>query len=174
MIYFESNELFIRSMQDEDAEVIALEEEKQGWDRNVEKYLTRLKDQRENRCVSMVAVYRGEVAGYINVYFTPKNGPFAGKNMCEIKDFGVLEKFRRRGIGSSLMDAAEAFAAQYADVVSLGVGLYPSYGSAQRMYVKRGYIPDGSGVWYRDKNCPPYADVRNDDDLVLYLSKKLR
>ena len=42
------------------------------------------------------------------------------------------------------------------------------------MYIKRGYVPDGSGVWYRDQVCPPHGDCRNGDDLVLYLSKKLR
>ena len=56
----------------------------------------------------------------------------------------------------------------------MGVGLHKGYGSAQRMYVKRGYIPDGSGVWFGDKPCRPYADCRNDDDLALYLSKKLK
>ena len=59
-------------------------------------------------------------------------------------------------------------------VVGLSVGLHSGYGSAQRMYVKRGYVPDGSGVWFHDEVCPPYGDCRNDDDLVLYLSKKLR
>ena len=29
------------------------------------------------------------------------------------------------------------------------------------------------GVWYRDGICPPYAECCNDDDLVLYFSKKL-
>ena len=52
--------------------------------------------------------------------------------------------------------------------------LHNGYGSAQRMYVKRGYIPDGTGVWYRGSVCPQYTDCCNDDDLVLYLSKKLR
>ena len=72
------------------------------------------------------------------------------------------------------MDIAEQIASDYSDTVSLGVGLHSGYGSAQRMYIKRGYIPDGSGVWYRDQVCPQHADCRNDDDLVLYLSKKLR
>lgn len=92
----------------------------------------------------------------------------------EIVDLGVLEKFRRLGIGTALMDVAEQIASQYADTVYLDVGLHSGYGSAQRMYVKRGYIPDGSGVWYRDKVCPCYTDCVNDDDLVLCLSKKLR
>ena len=50
-----------------------------------------------------------------------------------------------------MMDIAEKIAATYADIVYLGVGLHSGYGSAQRMYVKRGYVPDGSGVWYQDK-----------------------
>ena len=42
------------------------------------------------------------------------------------------------------------------------------------MYAKRGYIPDGSGVWYGNSVCPPYEQCSNDDDLVLYMSKVLR
>ena len=69
---------------------------------------------------------------------------------------------------------AERIAGEYADTVCLGVGLHAGYGSAQRMYVKRGYIPDGSGVWYRGRVCEPYSLCENGDDLILYLSKKLR
>ena len=87
--------------------------------------------------------------------------------------FNVLEKFRKIGIGTKLMDVAEEIAGQYADTVYLGVGLMSSYGSAQRMYVKRGYIPDGSGVWSDNKVCEPYANCVNDDGLILYFSKKL-
>ena len=88
-------------------------------------------------------------------------------------DFNVLEKFRRNGVGTVLLDVAEKIAAEYSDTVYLGVGLHSGYGSAQRLYVKRGYVPDGSGVWYGDKVCNPYSACVNDDDLVLYLSKKL-
>jgi hypothetical protein len=42
------------------------------------------------------------------------------------------------------------------------------------MYVKRGYIPDGTGVWYQNKPCAQYeTEIANDDNLVLFLSKKL-
>ena len=92
----------------------------------------------------------------------------------EIVDFGVLEKYQKRGIGSKLMDAAERIASEYADMVYLGVGLHRGYGSAQRMYVKRGYIPDGSGVWYKDKPCTPYSIYTNDDDFVLYMFKEFK
>ena len=33
-------------------------------------------------------------------------------------------------------------------IVGIGVGLYPDYGSAQRLYIKRGYLPDGHGATY--------------------------
>ena len=41
------------------------------------------------------------------------------------------------------------------------------------LYVKRGYIPDGNGVWYQEKTLEQYAPCCNDDDLVLFMSKKL-
>jgi ribosomal protein S18 acetylase RimI-like enzyme len=110
----------------------------------------------------------------VNVCLTGPGGPFSGKGFPGIVDLGVLEKYRRKGIGSKLMDAAEEIAGQYADTVWLGVGLHSGYGSAQRMYVKRGYVPDGTGVWYRDKPCAQYeTEIANDDDLVLFLSKRI-
>ena len=55
------------------------------------------------------------------------------------------------------------------------VALCDSYGTAQRMYVKRGYIPDGSGVWYQGRQCVQYETVCTvDDDLILFFSKQLR
>jgi len=157
-----------------DARIITEAEIEQGWDASVEKYLRRLDDQKSGKAVALTAEYSGRPAGYINVYPDSTWGAFGGKGYPEIMDFGVLEKYRRHGIGTALMDIAEKIAGEYADIVYLGVGLHSGYGSAQRMYVKRGYLPDGSGVWYRDKICGQYEECRNDDDLVLYLSKKLR
>lgn len=157
-----------------DAQAITDAEIEQGWDASVEKYRRRLEDQRQGKAISLAAQYLGKPVGYINVYPDSTWGAFGGKGYPEIVDFGVLEKYRNQGIGTALMDIAEQIAATYADTVYLGVGLHSGYGSAQRMYVKRGYIPDGSGVWYQDKICTPYGECKNDDDLVLYLSKKLR
>ena len=174
MVYFEDDKILIRDMLPDDAQIITDGEIAQGWHQTVEKYEMRLRHQAEGQSVSLVAEYQGNVAGYINVYPHSEWGAFAHQGYPEIVDFGVLEKYRRNGIGSKLMDVAEEIAARYADTVYLGVGLHHGYGSAQRMYVKRGYIPDGSGVWYGEQVCPQYSDCCNDDDLVLYLSKKLR
>lgn len=174
MVYYEDKEVRIRDLMQSDVQMITDEEVAQGWNQTIDKYEMRLQHQAEGKCISLVAEYQGQVAGYINVYPSSEWGAFAGQGYPEIVDFGVLEKYRVKGIGSKLMDVAEKIASEYSKVVYLGVGLHSGYGSAQRMYVKRGYIPDGAGVWYGDKVCPEYADCCNDDDLVLYMSKELR
>lgn len=174
MIYYEDKKLLVRDMVQSDPQVITQEEIAQGWNQTTEKYEMRLRHQAEGRCTALVAVYQGKVAGYVHVYPHSSNGPFGNQGLPEIVDFGVLEKYRNRGIGGVLMDVAEQVASQYSSRVYLSVGLHSGYGSAQRMYIKRGYIPDGSGVWYRDQICPAYEDCCNDDELVLYLSKTLR
>lgn len=173
MEYLYKNNILIRNMEPSDAQIITEEEIAQGWDAEISKYHTRLKDQENGRCISLVAVFYGKIAGYINVYPNSMWGAFGGRGLPEIVDFGVLEKYRRHGIGTALMDIAEKVAGEYSDTVYLGVGLHSGYGSAQRMYAGRGYIPDGSGVWYRDRICEPYGNCCNDDHLVLYLSKRL-
>ena len=135
--------------------------------------LENLRDAAAGRCIALCASLAGAPVGYINLYFKAFP-PYAKTDWPEIVDFGVLEKHRRSGIGTALMDAAEALAAARSDTVCIGVGLHSGYGSAQRMYVKRGYIPDGAGVWYRGEALAPYAACVNDDDLNLYFTKKLR
>ena len=165
----------VREMRDSDPAAFAEAERAQGWlGATTEKLDERMKDCAEGKCAAIVAEVNAEPAGYVSVYWNPDHGPFAGKGWPEIVDFNVLEKYRRRGVGTKLMDAAEALAGTRSDVVTLGVGLHSGYGSAQRMYVKRGYIPDGSGVWYENEVCPEYADCNNGDSLVLYFSKKNR
>lgn len=173
MVYYTNNEITVRNLEEADMQVIVDGEIAQGWHATIDKYEMRLKDQAEGKAIALVAVYKGNVAGYINVYPDSKWGAFANQGLPEIVDFGVLAKYRKHGVGSKLMDVAEQIAGEYADVVYLGVGMHYGYGSAQRMYVKRGYIPDGSGVWYGAGVCEQYAPCCNDDDLVLYLSKKL-
>jgi len=174
MIYYRDNELVIRSLEEADARIFTDELAAQGWHPDIAVYHGRLKDQAEGKCVSLAAEYKGHPAGYVNVYRTAEEGPFKVKDWPVIVDFCVLKKYQRKGIGSRLMDAAEEAAGQYADTVCLSVGVCDSYGSAQRIYIKRGYIPDGSGVWYQDRQCVQYETACTvDDDLVLYLSKKL-
>ena len=174
MVYYEDEKLIIRNMESADAQVFTDEFTAQGWHIELDGYMARLKDQSEGKSVALTAVYDGCPAGYVYVYLCADEGPFKEKNWPIIVDFNVLKKYQRMGIGSRLMDVAEQVAGKYADMVCLGVGLCDSYGAAQRMYIKRGYIPDGSGVWYKGEQCVQYETVCTvDDDLILFLSKKL-
>jgi hypothetical protein len=49
--------------------------------------------------------------------------------------------------------------------MGISVGLYARFGAAQRLYVRKGYVPDGAGVSHDD--IPVAAgDVRPIDDLL--------
>lgn len=173
MVYYNDIAILIRDMEAADVEPITNAEIAQGWHSTTDKLFMRLNDKKEKNAVCLAAEYMGSIAGYVFVYPDSRWGAFANKGYPEIVDFSVLEKCRRKGVGGKLMDVAEEIAKTYSGTVYLGVGLHSGYGSAQRMYVKRGYIPDGSGAWYGDKICEPYEACRNDDDLILYFSKKL-
>ena len=60
------------------------------------------------------------------------------------------------------------------DVVGLGVGLYSDYGTAQRMYVRRGYLPDGAGVVLAGTPVRPGTEITLNDEPELMFTKRLR
>lgn len=92
-------------------------------------------------------------------------------------DLNVLPPFRGNGIGSTLLDTAEKEAGTKKDIVGLGVGLYGGpdggYGAAQKLYVDRGYVPDGQGVTYNYQTAIPGKSYPLDDDLLLWFTKRL-
>ena len=143
----------------------------QGWPGREEILARYFLEQESGEREVLVAEIDGAVAGYITILPDAKQGPFAGI-APELSDFNVFESFQNQGIGNLLMEEAENRVKLFSDKVTLGVGLHSGYGPAQRLYIKRGYIPDGSGVWYRNQPLEMNATIQNNDDLVLYLSKK--
>ncbi len=115
----------------------------------------------------------GVVAGYITILPLAKHGTFA-EVYPELSYFNVFEPFRNQGIGNQLLEEAEKRVKFVSSKITLGVGLHLGYGPAQRLYIKRGYIPDETGVWYRNEPLEMGASCQNDNDLVLYLSKHLQ
>ena len=111
------------------------------------------------------------LAGYVTLKWESHYLPFKKQVIPEIVDLNVLPAFRNQGIGSKLLDEAERSAFERSSIVGIGVGLYPDYGSAQRLYVKRGYIPDGRGVTYKYQPIPPGETVCLDDDLIFWFTK---
>lgn len=97
----------------------------------------------------------------------------AGPNIPGVADLIVFEKYRRKKIAAMLLDAAENIAKQHCNKIYQDVCLNNDYGPARRFYTKRGYIPDGKGVYYKEKVCETGAVCRNDDELTLCLAKEL-
>lgn len=174
MIYYDDGRIIIRTMKHEDAEVIFFEEKAQGWHPNIKIYEYYYSEQSCHNRYVFIAEYEGKVAGYTTLLPSAKDGPFVNQGIPEVVNFGVFIKYQNKGIGNKILDVAENIAAQLSDTICLGVGVHSGYGSAQRIYIKRGYLFDGSGVWYKGRQLEQYADCCNDDDLVLFLSKPLR
>lgn len=172
-VYFSDNNLLIRSMEIGDAKKIYDTYLSYGWHPSLETYDNYYKEQEENKRKVFIAEYDGEVSGLCTLVLNPMEGPWAGLGYPEIVDLSVFFHVRNKGIGNNLMDVVEQEAAKVSDMIYLAVGVHSGYGAAQRIYVKRGYIPDGSGVWYQGKQLEQYAPCCNNDDLLLFMSKKL-
>ena len=162
----------IRKMQESDIKDLSRGFISQGWPSR-EEILTRyFKEQESGEREVLIADLTGAVAGYITILPDAKQGPFAGM-APELSDFNVFEPFQNQGIGNLLLEEAEKRVRLISDKVTLGVGLHSGYGPAQRLYIKRGYIPDGTGVWYQNHQPAMNAVCEDIGDLVLYLSKNL-
>ena len=163
----------IRNMIKSDIESLSHGFMNQGWPAREEILASYFWEQASGDREVLVAEIDGAVAGYVTILPSAKHGPFASI-YPELSDFNVFEPFRNKGIGNRLLEKAEQGVKRFSGKVCLGVGLHLGYGPAQRLYIKRGYIPDGTGVWYRNKPLEMGASCQNDDDLVLYLSKDLQ
>jgi ribosomal protein S18 acetylase RimI-like enzyme len=168
------SDLTIRWLEAGDIPQIAKAFEEIGWNKPASQYERYLLEQKSNTRVVYVAFMETQFAGYLTIFWTSFYEPFRERNIPEIVDFNVLPKFRRMGIGTRLMDEAESEIAKVSSIAGIGVGMTPDYGAAQRLYVLRGYIPDGLGLHWRDHHIHYGEAVTVDDDLALFLTKELK
>jgi len=166
--------LTIRNLQLVDAEVISSVFSKIGWNKPVTQYEKYFRRQESGDVVIFVAEVDSAFAGYLAVVWNPRYSLFSEKGIPEISDLNVLPEFRRRGIASALMDSAEAKIGERGDVAGIGVGMTPDYGDAQKMYVSRGYVPDGRGLTHNGEPVRHRQPIVADDSLVLWLTKDLK
>jgi broad specificity phosphatase PhoE/GNAT superfamily N-acetyltransferase len=166
-------ELVIRLLEAQDIPVIYSAFTKAGWHRTsgmLENYLT---EQEKGERVIFVACSGEDFAGYVTVKWQVTDYlPFAEKGIPEIMDLNVLPPFQKRRIATRLVDEAERCIFERSPITGIGVGLFADYGAAQRMYVRRGYVPDGMGIAYKGQPVKPYSSVRIDDELTLFLVKE--
>ena len=164
----------IRNLKEKDCQIISDAFQEQGWNKPLEQYLRYFGQQKAGTRQILIAFYGEEFAGYLTIVPKSSYPPFAEKSIPQIVDFNVLIKFQRCKLGTKLMEAAEKIIAKTSDFVGIGVGLFSDYGNAQRLYIKRGYIPDGRGIFQNGKVLKYGDEIVVDDDLALYFTQKLK
>jgi GNAT superfamily N-acetyltransferase len=141
--------------------------------RHPSKFTLYLEEQQEGKRSVLVAFTDARAVGFVTVGWQSLYPPFQENGIPEIVDLDVLAEFRRRGAGSALMNDAERLITTRASVAGIGVGLHSGYGAAQRMYAKRGYVPDGWGLWLNDHYVGDGEHISVGDEAILYLVKDL-
>jgi GNAT superfamily N-acetyltransferase len=163
----------IRLLEQNDPLSIAAAFKNIGWNKPETQYRRYLHEQVAGTRTCFVAVVDGQFAGYVTVNWRPDYVGFADLSIPEIQDLNVLTTYRRKGIATRLLDRAEGEAGRRSGVVGIAVGLHPGYNAAQRLYAKRGYIPDGRGITYRNRFVEEGTSVVVDDDLVMHFTKQI-
>jgi GNAT superfamily N-acetyltransferase len=169
-----NDKILIRPMIGGDCEIIPKAFAAQGWNKPAAQYRNYLDEQTNETRAVLIAEFEDEFAGYLTIAWKSDFAAFQEKAIPEIVDFNVLIKFRNRGTGNALMNAAENLIAKNHQTVGIRVGLTRDYGAALRIYVKRGYLPDGLGI-SQNNRFPLYGDkITIDDDLALSFTKELK
>lgn len=145
-----------------------------GWNKPPAYFAAALDRQAQGKLVLLIALDETTYLGHCKVVWRSAYSGFRDNDIAEIQDLNVRPDYRRRGVGSALLDEAEGRIAQRSDIAGIGFGLYADYGAAQRLYIKRGYVPDGRGLHYRTSPTVAGETYRVDDDLALYLTKRLK
>ncbi|MFI5776022.1 GNAT family N-acetyltransferase [Nocardia sp. NPDC051570] len=168
-----SEEVVVRPLTAGDAEPIAAAFAALGWTtKPVEQYIGYLAEQAAGARVCVIAERGGVFAGYCTLLWMSAYEPFRANGIPEIQDLNVLPSHRNLGIGGMLLDAIEEEARKRGEVVGIGVGLYADYGPAQRLYVRRGYLPDGYGIVYDNQSVEYGTTIKLDDAATLMLTRE--
>lgn len=165
--------IHIRALEENDIPLIVETFAKHNWPKPYTTFETYWIEQKKEERFVWVAFYNQEFAGYVTLSWHSLYQPFKTQNIPEIMDLNVLPPYRKKGIGSALLDIAEQRASTKNTVIGIGVSLYADYGPAQKLYLARGYVPDGLGVTYNYARVHPGSTTILDDDLVFWFTKKL-
>jgi GNAT superfamily N-acetyltransferase len=133
-----------------------------------------LADHAEPDGAGLIATYGSDVIGYVALLWESNYAGFRSRGIPLVHQVAVAGPFQRRGVATLLMDAAEQLARDRG-IVTLGitVGLFDEYGPAQRLYGRRGYIPDGRGACRGRRPLRKGMQVTMDDDLIIWLTRVL-
>jgi GNAT superfamily N-acetyltransferase len=133
-----------------------------------------LADHAEPDGISLIATSGSDAVGYLAIVWEPSYTGFQSRGIPLVHQIAVGGPWRRRGVATLLMDAAETVARDRGtSTLGIAVGLFDEYGPAQRMYARRGFIPDGRGACQGQRPLSKGMQVTMDHDLIIGLTKDL-
>jgi GNAT superfamily N-acetyltransferase len=164
----------VRELQADDLPAIAATKGGPAWHGDWDHWPRYLAEHQRGERMTLVVPEGEGIVGYGSLVWRSQYPPFAAAGIPEIQDMVVAQSHRGRGHASAMIAGFEsrARAAGY-KIMGIGVGLYADYGSAQRLYARLGYLPDGRGVTCDNATAIPGQSYRLDDDLVLWLTKPM-
>lgn len=128
-------------------------------------------DHENGASTSILGYEAGRLVGIVTIRWFSHYPLFRERGIPLIQNIEIRWEDRGRGIGNLMLERTEQEIAWRSPIAGLVVGLSEDYGPAQRLYAKRGYIPDGRGV------CHGHTPLKNGDvvtisgDLLLWLTK---
>lgn len=163
-----------RALRAEDLPAIAAARGGAAWRGAPDHWARYLAEREAGDRFTLVVPAGDQIVGYGSLVWRSQYPRFREAGIPEIQDMVVAEAHRRLGHATRMIEGFEAEArAAGCATIGIGVGLYADYGSAQRLYVRLGYRPDGCGVTYENKTAVAGQTYRLDDELVLWLTKPL-
>jgi hypothetical protein len=111
----------------------------------------------------------GRLAGIVTIRWHSRYPPFRERGIPLIQYIEI--RYEDRGRDGQMLERAEQEIAWRSPLAGLCVGIFKEYGPAQRLYARRGFVPDGHGV------CRAHTPLRHgeqvvvDHDLLLWLVK---
>ncbi len=153
--------------------------EKMGWGKDEAYFETCFQQQEAGELVVLVSYDAKSYDamsyfGHLKLVWVPEYLEFRNNNIPEIKDLNVIPDMRRQGIATHLIARAESLSSTKCRAIGISVGLHYWYGPAQRLYAKRGYLPDGHGIYFNNLQVEADDSIIANDELVLHLVKELK
>lgn len=170
-------DILIRPLREEELEL--LDQMNRGWDkgRPLALHVRRLAMQQKGDAVYLFAWDQERPVGHALLELTgPMREPMRSSltNCAHISDLFVIPGCWSRGVGTRLMDEAEALAARQG-FIQVGLAVAIDNDRALALYERRGYIDMGFGEqavsWtYTD----PQGQEQVQNDVLVYLVKLLK
>jgi GNAT superfamily N-acetyltransferase len=126
----------------------------------------------ENGASTTILGYEaGRLVGIVTIRWHCRYPPFHARQIPLIQNIEIRYEDRGRGLGGQMLERTEQEIARRSPLAGLVVGIFDAYGPAQRLYVKRGFVPDGRGVCHDHTPLKLGDVVTVDHDLLLWLVK---